>query len=186
MKILITGASGLYGNKLAQITSTKGYDVFSSYNQDKPTFGSPIQFDISDKKRVEQVFQQYRPDTVVHAASLTKVDTCETNKELAWKTNVKGTKNIVQESKKNHSFLIYISTDYVFDGEKGYYTETDKPDPINYYGQTKLKAEQQIQTLTNYCIARPSVIYGSTPAANKTNFAPVSYTHLTLPTILLV
>ena len=170
MKLLITGASGLYGNKLAQIAATKGYAVYSGYNKDKPKFGIPIQFDITNKKLVEQVFQQYQPDVVVHAASLTNVDTCETQKQLAWKTNIQGTKYVVQEAEKYQSFLVYISTDYVFNGQKGDYTETDKPDPINYYGQTKLLAEQQIQTLTNYCIARPSVIYGSKPAAGKTNF----------------
>ena len=171
MKLLITGASGLYGNRLAQLAKTKGYEVYSGYNKDKPKFGTPTQFDITNKKHTQQIFQKVQPDTVVHAASLTNVDTCETHKQLAWKTNIQGTKNIVQAAKKNQSFLIFISTDYVFNGEKGNYQETDKPNPINYYGQTKLLAEQQIQTLKNYCIARPSVIYGSTPAANKTNFA---------------
>ena len=64
------------------------------------------------------------------------------NKELAWKVNVEGTKNIVEASKSAGSFLIYISTDYVFSGEKGCYKESDTPDPINYYGLTKLEAEE--------------------------------------------
>jgi dTDP-4-dehydrorhamnose reductase len=102
---------------------------------------------------------------------LTDVDKCETNKELAWKINVEGTKNIVEAAHDAGSFLIYISTDYVFGGEKGLYKETDKPDPINYYGVTKLKAEEIVQTQAEYFIARPSVIYGSTPAAGKVNFA---------------
>ncbi len=108
---------------------------------------------------------------VVHAATLTDVDKCETNKELAWKVNVEGTKNITEAAKNAGSFLIYISTDYVFSGEKGQYKENDKPDPINYYGLTKLKAEEIVQAQAEYFIARPSVIYGSTPAAGKVNFA---------------
>ena len=171
MKLLITGASGLFGGKLAQLATTKGYTIYSGYNKDKPKFGIPIQFDITNKTHTQQVFQKTQVDTIIHAASLTNVDTCERKRNQAWKTNIQGTKHIVQAAKKTQTYLIYISTDYVFDGEKGNYTETDKPNPINYYGQTKLKAEQQIQTLQNYCIARPSVIYGSTPAAGKTNFA---------------
>ena len=171
MKLLITGASGLYGNKLAQIATQKGYEVYSGYNKGKPAFGYPTQLDVINKKHVEKVFKQIKPKIVVHAASLTNVDTCETDKQLAWKTNVEGTKNIVMEAKKHQSFLIYISTDYVFNGEKGNYTETGKPDPINYYGETKFKAEQQVKTLKKYCIARTSVMYGTTPSAGKTNFA---------------
>jgi len=170
MKLLITGASGLFGGKLAQIAQTKKHQVHRGYNQTKPMLGYPIQFDVTNNKQVQQVFQKTKPDTVVHAASLTNVDTCETNKKLAWKTNVQGTKNIIRQAKENNAFLIYISTDYIFNGEKGNYKETDKPDPINYYGLTKLEAEYQVQTLKNYCIARPSVIYGSTPAAGKINF----------------
>ena len=123
------------------------------------------------KTQVDEAFKTIKPDVVVHAATLTDVDKCETNKELAWKINVEGTKNIVEAAQSAGSFLIYISTDYVFSGEKGNYKETDKPDPINYYGLTKLKAEEIVQTQPEYFIGRPSVIYGSTPAAGKVNFA---------------
>jgi dTDP-4-dehydrorhamnose reductase len=119
------------------------------------------------------VFSSIKPDIVVHAASLTDVDKCELNKALAWRVNVEGTKNIAAASQEAGSFLIYISTDYVFSGEKGCYVESDAPDPVNYYGLTKLIAEEIVQTLpeTDFAIARPSVIYGSTPAAGKVNFA---------------
>ena len=103
---------------------------------------------------------------------MTDVDKCELNREIAWKINVEGTLNVAQAAKANNAFLLYISTDYVFDGEKGCYKETDQPSPINYYAYTKLKAEEQVKDITNeYCIARPSVIYGATPAAGKVNFA---------------
>ncbi len=172
MKFLITGASGLYGSKLAQTALAKNYEVYSSDILDISIYGNFVKLDISNNAAVNDAFKKIKPDFVIHAATLTDVDRCELNKELAWKVNVEGTKNILEATKKAGSFLIYISTDYIFSGEKGNYKETDTPDPINYYGLTKLKAEQfVISQLDSYFIARPSVIYGSTPAAGKVNFA---------------
>jgi dTDP-4-dehydrorhamnose reductase len=171
LKLLITGASGLYGSKLAQLALAKGYEVYSADIQSLTVYGNFVKLDISGKEQVAEAFKSIKPDVVVHAATLTDVDKCELNRELAWKVNVEGTKNIVEAAKSLDSFLIYISTDYVFSGEKGCYTETDKPNPINYYGVTKLKAEEIVKTQTEYFIARPSVIYGATSAAGKVNFA---------------
>jgi dTDP-4-dehydrorhamnose reductase len=171
LKLFITGANGLYGSKLAKLALAKGYDVYSSDVQSLSIYGNFVKLDVSDKRQVEKTIQSIKPDALVHAASLTDVDKCEINKELAWKVNVEGTKNIVDAAKLARSFLIYISTDYVFSGEKGCYKETDRPDPINYYGITKLNAEQVVKAQQEYFIARPSVIYGSTPAAGKVNFA---------------
>ncbi len=121
---------------------------------------------------MEKEISEIKPDAVVHAASMTNVDKCELNRELAWKVNVEGARNVAQAAEASGAFFLYISTDYVFDGEKGRYKETDLPSPINYYAYTKLKAEEYIKTtLSKYCIARPSVIYGATPAAGKINFA---------------
>jgi dTDP-4-dehydrorhamnose reductase len=171
LKVLITGASGLYGSKLAQLAIAKGLEVYSADIQSLSVYGNFVKMDISDKAMVNEAFSSIKPDVVVHAATLTDVDKCELNKALAWKVNVDGTKNIAEASQKAGSFLIYISTDYVFSGEKGCYVESDSPEPINYYGLTKLEAEKIIQELPEYFIARPSVIYGSTPAAGKVNFA---------------
>ena len=171
MKLLITGASGLYGSKLSKLALAKGIEVYSSDIQSSSIYGNFIKMDISGKQQVKEAFKNIKPDVVVHAATLTDVDKCETNKALAWKVNVEGTKNIVEAAQNAGSFLMYISTDYVFSGKKGNYKETDKPNPVNYYGLTKLKAEEIVQTQPEYFIARPSVIYGSTPAAGKVNFA---------------
>ena len=171
MKLLITGASGLYGSKLAQMALAKNLEVYSSDIQDLSVYGNFVKLDISQKAQVDEAFKTIKPDVVVHAATLTDVDKCELNKALAWKVNVEGTKNIVEAAKTTSSFLIYISTDYVFGGETGRYKETDAPNPINYYGITKLKAEEIVKTQKEYFIARPSVMYGSTPAAGKVNFA---------------
>ena len=171
MNLLITGASGLYGSKLSQMALDKNYDVYSLDIQSLSVFGKFVKIDISSKDQVDEAFKTIKPDIVVHAATLTDVDTCELNKELAWKINVEGTKNIAKATKDARAFLIYISTDYVFSGKTGCYKETDKPNPINYYGLTKLKAEEIVRTYAEYFIMRPSVIYGSTPAAGKVNFS---------------
>lgn len=172
MKLLITGASGLFGSKMAETAAAGGYVVYSGYSQDYPVYGTPLRFDITEKTIVEKAFSNVVPDVVVHAATLTDVDKCEVNKELAWKINVEGTKNIVEAAKKSRAFLVYVSTDYVFNGEKGNYKELDSPSPLNYYGLTKLKAEEFVQnTLEDYCVVRASVIYGAQPAAGKINFA---------------
>jgi len=171
LKLLITGASGLYGSKLAQKAIEQGIEVYSSDIQNLNVHGNFVKMDVTKKEQVEEVFQRIKPDVVVHAASLTDVDKCELDKDLAWKINVDGTKNIIQASELTESFLIYISTDYVFSGEKGCYVESDAADPLNYYGLTKLIAEEIVGTQPQYFIARPSVIYGATPAAGKVNFA---------------
>lgn len=172
MRLLATGASGLLGSKLCELAIKKNYEVYSAYSQHKPLYGVPIQVDVSNRGVVEKIFEKVNPEVVVHAAALTNVDKCESKKELAWRINVQGTENIAASCKKHRAFLVYISTDYVFDGEKGMYKEDDKPAPINYYGLTKLKGEESVENLTDqHCIARSSVIYGSIPATGKVNFA---------------
>ena len=172
MKLLITGASGLYGSKLAELAENRKHQVYSVHSQHEITHGIPIRLDVVDKVKVETEIKDAKPDVVVHAATMTDVDKCEINRELAWKVNVEGTINVAQATKGIGAFFLYISTDYVFDGEKGCYKETDLPSPISYYAYTKLKAEEKVQDiLSEYCIARPSVIYGATPAAGKVNFA---------------
>ena len=172
MKLLITGASGLYGSKLAEFATARKFQVYSGYSRNMPAYGVPVRFDVSDKIHVDEAFEKVNPDVVVHAAALTNVDKCEINRDLAWKINVEGTRNICEATKACHAFLLYISTDYVFNGERGRYRETDSTDPINYYGVTKLKAEEIVKDLVEKCcVARASVTYGSTPASGKINFA---------------
>ena len=172
MKLLITGATGLYGSKLAQLALSRGIEVYSGDTLQPAPYGTTIKLDITDKTLVDAAFEAAKPDVVIHAAALTDVDKNELNRELAWKVNVEGTTNMANAAKKNGAFLIVISTDYVFDGEKGNYKETDLPSPVSFYGYSKLKAEEAARKiLPDCCIARTSVIYGATPAAGKINFA---------------
>ena len=172
MKILVTGASGLLGSKVAELALNKGYEVYSAYNQHPTHHGSPIKMDLMDLDSFRRVFENIRPEAVVHSAALTNVDLCEIEKDTAWRINVYGTEFVARLCKEFNCFMVFISTDYVFNGERGLYSEEDQPDPINYYGYTKLKAEEIVKNILNdYCIVRTSVIFGSRPAAGKINFA---------------
>ena len=172
MRLLITGGSGLLGSKITTLAIEKGYDAYSGYNKHEAIQGTPIKLDICNKQEVTKAFEKIKPQAVVHAAALTNVDKCEEDPELARNVNIEGTRKIVESSEHHDAFLVYVSTDYVFSGEIGMYKETDKPNPINHYGLTKLKAEKKVIAFAvNWCIVRPSVIYGATPAAGKVNFA---------------
>jgi dTDP-4-dehydrorhamnose reductase len=170
MDILITGASGLLGSKIAEIAAEK-FNIYSGYNTHLAQYGEPVFLDITEPKIVKQVFKLTSPDVVIHCAALTSVDYCERNPELAYHINVNGTKNITTYAENTDSYLIHVSTDYVFDGQNGDYKEHDQPNPINTYGKTKLESEKIIQESNiDCCIARTCVIYGDRPAAGKENF----------------
>lgn len=164
MKIFITGGSGLLGSKIAEIALEK-YEVYAGYCHNKPELGEPVKFDLA-KDTSLKVIRKIKPEVIIHTAALTNVDDCEANRELAYELNVEGTKRLVVLAKDSGAFFLYVSTDYVFSGDKGLYKEEDKPNPINYYGQTKLLGEKYCE-----CIARPCVIYGAKPASGTVNFA---------------
>lgn len=165
MKIFITGGSGLLGSKVAEISAERGYEVYSGYNAHKPNSGTPVKLDLTDSDSIKSI-KEIEPDVVVHSAALTDVDRCEKEKELAYRVNVEGTRNVAEVADEVGSFMVYVSTDYVFDGKRGMYSESDEPDPINNYGYTKLLGE-------GYCnsVARTCVLYGARPATGKANFA---------------
>jgi dTDP-4-dehydrorhamnose reductase len=167
-KLLVTGANGLLGNKIIKLTQNDY--VATPIHNIKPLHSKSIKLDIRDANDVSNLFDKLEPTTVIHTASETNVDKCETEKEHAWKTNVEGTHNIAEACQKVDAKLVFVSTDYVFDGEKGLYNEEDKPNPVNYYGLTKLESEKQvIAHCKNYAILRTSVLYGWHPW--KQNFA---------------
>jgi dTDP-4-dehydrorhamnose reductase len=168
LKLLVTGESGLLGNRIVKLAG-RSFAVVPCHNTNSLNPGS-LKLDITDAKEVSEAFERIRPDLVVHAASQTNVDKCETDRKEAWKINVEGTHNIAVACCEENAKLVYVSTDYVFDGEKGNYVEEDETDPINYYGLTKLEGEKQVaRNRENHVILRASVIYGWHPW--KLNFA---------------
>lgn len=167
-KVLILGSSGFVGsftyNYLRNIYKVVGV------SRNKSPFVDEIG-DITNIDDMNNIIKKYKPEIVIHCVKLpVGVDYYETHKEEGYKIDVEGTKNIVNCIKKYipNSKFIYISSDYVYDGIKGNYTEDDKEKPINYYGIMKLEAERISQSLNNFLILRPTVIFGLHP--NGKNF----------------
>ena len=152
-KVLVTGARGMLGQDLCPILKLDGYEVVETdiYN-----------LDITNFEMVEEVLTNEKPDIVIHCAAYTNVDKAEDDLETARLINVKGTENIAKICKKIDSTMVYISTDYVFDGTSTKpYEPNDKTNPINNYGLTKLEGEEVVKNnLEKYYICRTSWLYG--------------------------
>ena len=167
-KLLVTGASGLLGNWTVKLSERD--NLVTPTDVIEPTHPNAVKADITDSEEVRLLFRKVKPDTVIHTASETNVDRCETEKERAWKVNVEGTRNIAEGCRESGAKIVCISTDYVFDGEKGLYTEEDAPNPIDFYGLTKLEGERQVmRRCKNWAVLRTSVLYGRHPS--KQDFA---------------
>lgn len=153
MKVLITGANGMLGQDLSPILEDVGCFVIKTDINN---------LDITNFKQVESVISQTKPDIVFHCAAYTNVDKAEDDIETALLINETGVKNIAQVCKNNNIVLVYISTDYVFDGEKQEaYQPNDTTNPINNYGLSKLKGELAVQSICEkYYIVRTSWLYG--------------------------
>ena len=153
MKVLVTGANGMLGQDLCPILEDNGYFVIET---DIETL------DITNIDEIEKVLKSEMPDIVIHCAAYTNVDKAEEELEKARLINSKGTENISKICSKFGITLVYISTDYVFDGEKSEpYITQDKPNPINNYGLTKLEGEEAVKNFcTKYYIVRTSWLYG--------------------------
>ncbi len=174
MTIMLTGASGLLGRKILENLEKRKDKVIAIYNRNPITPRSPnilaIRLDVSKTIELEDLIMKNKPEIIIHTAALTNVDECEVDKEKAWRINVEATRSIVRAAKVVKSYIVYVSTDYVFDGEKGLYTERDLPNPINYYGLTKLIGEELVRSSDLlYTIVRPSAIYGI--GGSKKSFA---------------
>ncbi len=120
------------------------------------------ELDITDGLAIQQVLAESRPDVVIHAAAMTQVDDCELDKITCYNINVTATRFLVEASKEVRTRIIYISTDFIFDGEAGPYKEDDEPKPLNYYGSTKLSAETEIiESGLEWSIIRTVLVIGT-------------------------
>ncbi len=175
MKILITGSNGLLGQKLVADPGMTQHSVLATGRGECriPALPTNTQYqmcDVSDPKDVMQVFSAFKPDVVIHSAAMTNVDECELNPEVCHQLNVVATQNVVEASNFTGSHLIHLSTDFIFDGESGPYSETDLPNPISVYGQSKLDAEALVKNATcTWAIVRTVLVYGISPGLSRSN-----------------
>ncbi len=163
-RILIVGSNGMLGQRLTKYFSQKENVELLCCSAEEKSYFPEIEYaqlDIRDKKQVKKIMRGFYPDFIINTAAYTNVDGCETNKELAWAVNVIGPENLAFYAHALDSHLIHISSDYVFDGENGPYSETDIPNPISYYGRTKLASENVIKgSRCKHTIIRTNVLYG--------------------------
>ncbi len=159
MKVLVTGANGQLGYDVVERLKKLSIEHIGVDRQD---------FDLTNEVQVKSFILNYKPDVVIHCAAYTAVDKAEDERDLCYAVNVLGTRNIVQACKEMDAKMVYISTDYVFDGEKKEpYEVTDPTNPINYYGLTKYLGEQEVQkNLDRFFIVRTSWVFGK----NGNNF----------------
>ena len=167
-KALITGVSGFLGSNLA-IIFRDHFQLAGSfcYHSQKIKGCQTFPLDLTDALAVKSVIADLKPDVVIHTAALSHPDMCEQAPERAYHINVTGTENLL--SCLNFSVgLLYISTDLVFDGEKGWYRETDPTNPLNVYALSKLEAEKRVLAWNgNYSIIRTSLMYGPGNGVNN-------------------
>lgn len=139
-----------------------GYQFQRVFEGEKILATDVDSLDITDKEQVDKVFSEFKPDLVLHGAAYTNVDGAETDEKTAFRVNEEGTRNLAQAAKAIGVKLVYISTDFVFDGEKGsLYQEEDKTNALNVYGKSKLEGEKAVESVGgDYIIARTAWLYG--------------------------
>ena len=178
MKILITGSNGLLGQHLVKtLIETTAYEIIATGKGDcRLPFTATALFnyfslDIADGIAVQACLKLHKPDVVIHAAAMTEPDTCELEPIACWETNVTATRFLIDAAEEVKAFFIFISTDFVFDGLNGPYSETDVPCPVNYYGSSKLAAEKSVieSSLLQWAIVRTVLVFGNILVGSRSN-----------------
>ncbi len=161
-KLLITGGSGFLGWNLAK-WAADSYDVHFTYKHHPISIEGCQEYHLTLQNRpeIEEVVEDIQPKIIIHTAALANVDICEKHRSIAYEINVAATSYLAKCAERLNCRVVYISTDLIFDGQVGNYSETDKPNPLNYYGETKLLGEKAIMsTSTDYLILRMALMYG--------------------------
>lgn len=174
MRILVTGSNGLLGQKLVALISVQPDHSLIATAKSKLVIDLPRGefhlLDITQQTEVNQVLAKTKPDVVINTAAMTQVDQCETEKEKCWLNNVAAVENLIRAVDEKKIRLVHLSTDFIFDGTHGPLDETAKPNPISYYGESKLAAEVAIKKSTiNWAILRTVLVYGVTKDMSRSN-----------------
>jgi dTDP-4-dehydrorhamnose reductase len=174
MRILVTGSNGLLGQKLVELISAKGdYLIATAKSKlaiDLPSYGEFHLLDITNLDDVKKVIKQSKPDVIINTAAMTQVDHCETEREKCWLNNVTAVEYLVKAIEHTNILLVHVSTDFIFDGTHGPLDENEKPNPLSYYGESKLAAEEAIQKSNiEWAILRTVLVFGVTKDMSRSN-----------------
>ncbi|MHA7631845.1 SDR family oxidoreductase [Corallococcus sp. M7] len=172
MRFLVTGANGLVGSRVCAQLTERGHEVVGLGRGPRRTGGTHgyVEVDLTREQDVAAAIAQARPEAIIHPASMTEVDACEKDPDAAYAANVHATAAVARAAKAAGAHLVHVSTDYVFDGDAGPYSEDALPNPRGVYALTKHMAEQAARVFVPGCaIARTAVVYGW-PAAGRPNF----------------
>jgi len=168
MRILVTGANGLLGRKLVSVIGEqKDLELITTSRKGRD---NEVLLDVTDLSNLKAVVDRYKPDVIINAAAMTQVDQCEANPAECWKQNVESVMHLVTVCDINKIHLVHVSTDFVFNGNKGPLDESAVPDPVNFYGKSKLEGEKII--LDSRCsavILRTVLVYGVTSDMSRSN-----------------
>lgn len=171
--LLVTGIHGLVGQYLFRILQGwEGRVVITGKGSNRlPDSGFLYEeMDLRDPARIRSLFQIYQPDVVIHSAAMAQPDSCELNQEDALAVNVTGTSHLLEAAALHPAFFVYLSTDFVFSGEEEPYSEDSFPAPVNFYGHTKLMAEELVKSsVSRSAIIRTGLVYGNVLVGTRPN-----------------
>lgn len=161
MKLLVTGSAGLVGTQVIKDLIEQNHEVYSCYHDSKPEYGTLVKLDLVNQNDIHDTINEIKPECIIHLAALTDVEQCELQPDLAMKINADATNILARQAARQNAFFLYVSTDYVFDGKQGMKKESDIPNPLGYYGKSKLAGELALNNLASpYAIARTSTPFG--------------------------
>lgn len=175
MKVLITGSNGLLGQYLVELLSSlPAYEVIATgRGANRLRLQKGYQYEsvnLADEAAVKGLIERAAPDVIIHAGAMTQADDCERSKDACWMVNVTATRYLLQGAEKAGAFFLFLSTDFVFDGLGGPYSEEDAVNPVNYYGASKVAAERIVkQAKIPWAIARTVLVYGVADDPRRSN-----------------
>ena len=173
--LLITGANGLLGQALVRrLSGSSDYDVLATARDEAPRYDVPCEYrrmDVTAPEEVEGVLESYQPDVVINCAAVSDVSECDENRNRAWAVNARAVRRLAKHCRALDAHLVQVSSDFVFNGKNGPYTEDARPDPVNYYGRTKLAGENALRELDflDWSIVRTVLLYGVANDLNRSN-----------------